>query len=216
MATGTGVDEDGDESSFFSLPSDTLAALDEFWRDQQEKNDEFPEEDWQLSQFWYSDETSEALVTECLAALGNNGGNIACLSSPSLVPHFFNRKETQNEKVKITLLEFDQRFQEKFKDLFVHYDYREPLNIPAELHNSFDLIVADPPFLAEECLVKVAQTIRVLSRDKDTKLIICTGSILQDLANRLLKVNITNFKPQHRNNLANDFSSFTNYLPSTF
>lgn len=48
MATGTGVDEDGDESSFFSLPSDTLAALDEFWRDQQEKNDEFPEEDWQV------------------------------------------------------------------------------------------------------------------------------------------------------------------------
>ena len=48
MATGTGLDEDGDDSSFFTLPTDTLAALDEFWRDQQEKINGFPDEDWQV------------------------------------------------------------------------------------------------------------------------------------------------------------------------
>lgn len=64
--------------------------------------------------------------------------------------------------------------------MFVHYDYKSPLNVPEELKNSFDFIIADPPFISEECLVKIAQTIRLLSKNT-SKLIICTGSVVQEL-----------------------------------
>jgi 16S rRNA G966 N2-methylase RsmD len=55
---------------------------------------------------------------------------------------------------------------------FVFYDYNEPLKLPADLKNSFDLVVLDPPFLSEECLCKMAMTARYLMKDK---VLLCTG-----------------------------------------
>ncbi len=74
------------------------------------------------------------------------------------------------------LLEYDRRF-EIYGENFVFYDYKEPLSFPPErLHgNSFDFVAADPPFLSEECLQKVAQTIHYLTKDK---VLICTGQRL--------------------------------------
>merc|ERR1719516_853505 len=40
-------------------------------------------EDWQLSQFWYTESTALALAREALAAAGD-GGRIACVSCPTL------------------------------------------------------------------------------------------------------------------------------------
>lgn len=58
----------------------------------------------------------------------------------------------------------------------MHYDYRFPLKLPATLEEgSFDLVVADPPFLSKECLSKTAQTIKYLTKDK---VILCTGIII--------------------------------------
>jgi hypothetical protein len=37
-----------------------------------------------------------------------------------------------------------------------------------------DLVIADPPFLSEECLSKAAETMRLLSRAG--KLVLCTGA----------------------------------------
>lgn len=71
----------------------------------------------------------------------------------------------------VKLLEYDRRF-EKYDDDFVFYDYNEPLELPAELQTMFDLVVADPPFLSEECLIKTAETIKFLSKDK---VLLCTG-----------------------------------------
>ena len=79
------------------------------------------------------------------------------------------------------LLEYDKRF-EVYGDSFCYYDYNKPLNLPEKLvENSFGLVVADPPFLSEECLRKTAQTVKYLASDK---IILCTG--IKDKGNIML------------------------------
>ncbi|ROT73865.1 hypothetical protein C7M84_007669, partial [Penaeus vannamei] len=76
------------------LSAGTMAALMEFFKEEEERKDklrqieegEIPdtfEEDWNMSQFWYAEETSNSLAQECLRLAGNNG-TIACVSSPTL------------------------------------------------------------------------------------------------------------------------------------
>ena len=56
---------------------------------------------------------------------------------------------------------------------FIFYDYNDPLSLPETLkEHSFDLVMADPPFLNEECLAKTSETIKYLTKDK---IILCTG-----------------------------------------
>ena len=62
----------------------------------------------------------------------------------------------------------------RFGEDFVFYDYNKPLDLPSDLHRSFDLVVADPPFLSEECLLKTSQTVRLLAKEK---VMLCTGGI---------------------------------------
>jgi len=71
----------------------------------------------------------------------------------------------------IVCLEFDRRFS-CFEDNFIFYDYNEPVALPDELKESFDLVVVDPPFLSEECLQKTAQTVHYLTTKK---ILLCTG-----------------------------------------
>ena len=71
-------------------------------------------------------------------------------------------------------LEFDTRFK-CYGDDFLFYDYNQPLELPLDWKQSFDVIVVDPPFLAEECLTKTAQTVKFLAKDK---IILCTGMLL--------------------------------------
>ncbi len=74
------------------------------------------------------------------------------------------------------LLEYDTRFQ-MYGENFVCYDYKEPLKLPDGLKEaSFDVVVADPPFLSEECLSKMALTVKFLARDK---VILCTGECVR-------------------------------------
>lgn len=84
-------------------------------------------------------------------------------------------------RVDVRLLEYDGRFEAKYKERFVHYDYKQPHAVSDELRGSFDCVIADPPFLADECLVKVAQTIKILSRTPSAKIILCTGLVMQEL-----------------------------------
>ena len=79
------------------LSGDVLSALQEFYKEQgvcKEKQRQAEElasdpdqvmwdEDWQLSQFWYDDNTTNALAEECFRMAGP-GGNIACVSAPML------------------------------------------------------------------------------------------------------------------------------------
>jgi hypothetical protein len=52
-----------------------------------------------MSQFWYSDETSKTIVDECIAALDGKQAKIACISCPSLVPHFLQSKVYNIQKI---------------------------------------------------------------------------------------------------------------------
>ena len=53
------------------------------------------------------------------------------------------------------LLEFDEKY--SCRGDFSRYDYNSPTDVEAALCGAFDVVVADPPYLAEECLVKTAE-----------------------------------------------------------
>ena len=86
------------------LSAETFSALQEFYKEQEHKEDILTElqnsenssqtienisEDWQLSQFWYDEVTSYDLAKEVLrlateSADNSNVGSIACVSCPTL------------------------------------------------------------------------------------------------------------------------------------
>lgn len=101
---------------------------------------------------------------------------------------------------------------ESFGNDFQFYDYNKALeeNYLSEYARSFDLIIVDPPFLSEECLEKTSVIVKRLVKDGGL-IILNTGSIQRDLAAKYLNLKETAYKPQHKNNLANEFSSFANF-----
>nr|CAI5858004.1 unnamed protein product [Callosobruchus analis] len=197
------------------LAAETFAALQEFYLEQEKRNkrlangsltdgeDVTIDENWQLSQFWYDDDTIEFLVNVALRSVGPEA-KIALISCPTL---YKKMRQKADEKCEITLFEYDKRFAVYGSD-FMFYDYNSPLSIPREKSGYYDLVIADPPFLSEECLTKTAVSIRFLTKDK---IILCTGAIMADLAKRLLDLEKTTFEPKHRNNLANEFWCYSNF-----
>ncbi|XP_049941143.1 EEF1A lysine methyltransferase 1 [Schistocerca serialis cubense] len=195
------------------LSAHALAALQEFYTEQAVKEAEVQDvlrtnkveelkldENWQLSQFWYDDETTSILAGAAVKAAGESG-KIALISCPTLFPMI---KKTHRSVVK--LFEYDRRFA-LYGDDYIFYDYKSPLQIPESFQHYFDVIVADPPFLSDECLSKTCETVKFLTR---SKIILCTGAVMENLASRLLDVRKSYFQPKHKNNLANEFSCFTN------
>lgn len=183
---------DDDDDGVLSLSADTFAALQEFYDEQEARENEkraVPTactdddgeisidsfgEDWQLSQFWYDDKTADLLARECLRQLPDQG-SVACISCPTV--YFALRRhlmKTGDSVGSVKLFEFDKRFSRVGKD-FVFFDYKVPLDIPRELRERFDLVFADPPFLSEECLTKTAVTIKFLAKGK---IVLCTGEPL--------------------------------------
>lgn len=75
--------------------------------------------------------------------------------------------------ISVTLFEYDERFA-VFGHDFVLYDYRSPLNIPRDKSSYYDIVLADPPFLSDECLTKTAVTVKYLTK-KD--MLLCTGRL---------------------------------------
>ncbi|CAG0901161.1 unnamed protein product, partial [Cyprideis torosa] len=109
------------------------------------------------------------------------------------------------------LLEFDKRFEHMVASghKFHFYDYLNP-SLPSNWSQSFEVVVADPPFLSEECLTKVSETVRFMAKDK---IILCTGLVMKELAKDLMSLDVLpSFTPQHQRNLGNDFACFTNFL----
>ncbi|XP_057338840.1 EEF1A lysine methyltransferase 1 [Microplitis mediator] len=200
------------------LSESTMAALQEFYAERQQREEQISktiidgdnetsdnnvfDEDWQLSQFWYDDETVNTITTAALS-ITNNDGKIALISCPTLYRAL--KKDAGNRTIKI--FEYDQRFSVYGSD-FIPYDYNFPLHVPEEMSSDFDLVIADPPFLSEECLTKTTETIKFLSKKN---IVLCTGALMADLAEKLLNVKKCDFQPHHKNNLANEFSCFANF-----
>ncbi|KAK2588044.1 hypothetical protein KPH14_004113 [Odynerus spinipes] len=204
---------ESDDNPMLSLT--TMVALQEFLKEKEEKEKQLSrvfesdqvlevsfDEDWQLSQFWYDENTTNMIAKGAINSTPADG-KIALISCPTLYPQL---KKSCGER-QVALLEYDSRFK-VFEPDFVPYDYNFPLNVPRDLHNTFDLVIADPPFLSNECLTKTASTVNFLTKNK---IVLCTGAIMMDLVERLLNAKKCNFIPRHKNNLANEFYCYSNF-----
>lgn len=203
-----------DDEELMLHPS-TMAALADFLREREDRERELKcstehdavlkvsfEEDWQLSQFWYDEQTTDLLVKGALNSTQPDG-RIALISCPTL---YGKLKQNCGER-QVTLFEYDDRFKIYGSD-FVPYNYKYPLDLPRGMSGRFDLVIADPPFLSEECLTKTALTIKFLSK---RDIVLCTGAVMAELAGRLLDVKVCDFIPRHKNNLANEFHCYSNF-----
>ncbi|KDP21921.1 hypothetical protein JCGZ_03059 [Jatropha curcas] len=220
------LNEDNDDDPPM-LSSYALAALTEFLEEQNQFDvDERSEdtvggetgeqvalvaEDWRLSQFWYDPLTAETVAKEVIALLTNGTNSncrAACIACPTLYAYI--KKIEPNASVQ--LLEYDKRFEQYGSD-FTFYDYNQPEDLPNELKQAFQVVVADPPYLSKECLEKVSQTISFLARPGKSHLLLLTGEVQKDRAAELLGLHPCGFRPQHSSKLGNEFRLFTNYDP---
>ncbi|KAG0308878.1 EEF1A lysine methyltransferase 1 [Dissophora globulifera] len=234
-----------DSDSDLELAPETLRALQQVMREQQEQHErleklrllaekrfdeaqeeavvdvesikkeitiDFFREDWQLSQFWYDDATSESLAREIL---DNTDGNsiVCCISSPTVYVKLMSMDPPNTNN--LFLLEYDSRF-DVYGRQYINYDYSKPREFPLsdELKESVDMIVVDPPFLSEECLTKTLQTVRHLLK-KGGKAVLCTGAVMLEIAKKD-GLGLTTFLPGHRNGLSNDFRCYVNYTSKQF
>jgi len=209
-----------DDDDLPQLSAETFSALSEFYKEQDEREKQQDEvrdliengediswkEDWQLSQFWYSDETANILAKAVMNSV-ENGGRIACISAPTLYRACLKLDNSKN--VGFDLFEYDKRFAAYGKK-FHFYDYKSPLDVNRDLRERFDLVFADPPFLSEECLTKTMVTVKFLAKEKG-KIVLCTGAVMASLANRLANLDVCKFEPVHENSLSNPFQCFANY-----
>lgn len=111
------------------------------------------------------------------------------------------------------LFEYDQRFSAYGED-FVHYDYKrgEEVDYLAEHHGRYKIIVADPPFLSEECISNMAAIIKRLQKSpNDTYIVFCSGVVVEKWLCSLLPLRKCKFQPQHDRNLGNEFATYANF-----
>lgn len=194
-------DEEDEPVALNSLSASTLAALRSVLAEQElaeqaaATTDPFSTENWGLSQFHY-DSLTASTVARAVAAFG---GRVACVSCPTL----FRELKDSHPDLACHLLEFDARYD--CRGDFTLYDYNAPLEVPAELHGAFDCVVADPPYLSEECLSKTAQTVRLLLATPASHRVLLTGAVMRKVALRELGVRPVVFRPQHISKLANEF-----------
>ncbi|KAG7147556.1 Protein-lysine N-methyltransferase EFM5 like protein [Verticillium longisporum] len=188
------------------------------------------EEDWNKSQFWYSDETALAYA-------------VAVVSAPSVfiaLRNLLGQYGPEQPKPKIVLLEHDDRFR-MFPE-FIWYDFAHPFKLPADLKGAVTRIVCDPPFLNEDCQTKAAMTVRWLASPRVTttgrvivstgepamtvrwlaspqvtttgRVIVSTGERMRDLIAKVYRsfgVKLTTFEPKHARGLSNEFCCYASY-----
>ena len=165
------------------LSPETLAALMEFYDEKnktkiEEDGFEKIDEDWELSQFWYTKETADNIILLIgKYAKKHKKENIALLCAPSLYRAFFRNKE-ELDGLNVSLFEYDKRFS-IFGESFNFYDLNKPLEIDSKHHKKYDIIVADPPFLNKETVQKVAESMKLISNEGSMKIFI-TGLQVQD------------------------------------
>ncbi|KAI8834875.1 putative N6-adenine methyltransferase-domain-containing protein [Chytridium lagenaria] len=223
-----------DDDDVPQLSADTLAILQSFLTEKQEVEEKFEKlrsavhieadaaaerakqeldvkdfgEDWQLSPI-----LANKLAKEALDATAD-GGSIACVSSPSVFIKLM-KMDLKSRNINAYVLEFDRRF-EVYGSHFLFFDFNQP---PSHLsHESFfDTLVVDPPFLSDECWTKTSEAVRWLAKSvgegmewkTKSKIIVCTGMVMEKKIEAELGCKVTAFKPRHRGErLRNDFGCF--------
>lgn len=115
---------------------------------------------------------------------------------------------------RIYLFEYDTRFERLVpsSDLFVAYDYNTPLKFPPELRGKIDCVLADPPFLSDECLTRTAMTVRALLKKASSRTMVCTGGKMEELVPKVFPgVKRKGWDPRHKGGLANAFACFMDW-----
>ncbi|XP_021721277.1 EEF1A lysine methyltransferase 1-like [Chenopodium quinoa] len=172
-------------------------------------------EDWRLSQFWYSPQTAITVASEVFSLFSQLNSedpdvlpSVACISCPTLFIYLKRLYPTMS----VQLLEYDTRFEQYGND-FTFYDYNLPEDLPQTMKHAYQIIVADPPYLSEECLKKVALTIPFLAKPEKNFLLLLTGEVQRDRASKFLGLHPCGFRPEHSSKLGNEFRVYTNYNP---
>ena len=114
----------------------------------------------------------------------------------------------------IYLFEYDSRFARltPLQDTFVNYDYNAPLRYPSALRGKVDRVLADPPFLSDECLTRTAMTVRSLVKKEGAKTMVCTGQKMEELVPKLFPgTQKVEFEPKHKGGLANAFGCYMDW-----
>lgn len=164
----------------------------------------------QLSQFWYDEETKNTLSTLCRRIVEEEKWDlsttrIGLLSCPSAYAGI------RSVGAETYIFEYDQRFS-NYGASFVHYDYNEALKdgVLDEYRGFFDIIIADPPFLAEECIEKMGSIVRKFGKER-AKVVLCSGIVVRDWAKQHMNLELCKWEPKHQRNLGNQFASYANF-----
>ncbi|GMM42157.1 protein-lysine N-methyltransferase [Hanseniaspora uvarum] len=200
----------------------------EMTKEKREKGMDLFKEDWQLSQFWYSNSTAETLARVLLEG-ADKDTHIAVVSAPSVYAAI---KKIELEEVlpteHIYLFEYDKRFEVMAgKEHFVFYDFADPENFRDDIKGTIDRLLIDPPFLNENCQTKSSITAHaLLKHDLNSKsklqltehnvekhrLISCTGERMKDIMKKVYNgIKITDFLPEHANGLSNEFKCYADF-----
>ncbi|RLN46524.1 hypothetical protein BBJ28_00013853 [Nothophytophthora sp. Chile5] len=233
------------------LSADTLAALQAHLQAQQAEEDPAVSEDFRLSQLyaptWYDDRTGRALAQE--AVDHSKELKIAFVSTPAAYRDFLKIQEERSEGTtplngdNVFLFEFDRRFDEKYGEHFVFYDYNTPTELPARFHHFFDYVLVDPPYLvrcgasplelwrrytvwlcaqpvaccAFDCLVPQNPT----CMGKFAETMRWLAKDVEAVPGQKEKIRnpctfITDFRPTFESKLSNQFLTYTNYRSERF
>ncbi|KAI8811213.1 putative N6-adenine methyltransferase-domain-containing protein, partial [Cladochytrium replicatum] len=120
--------------------------------------------DFPGSHSWSDEDTAQKLTRQAVANTPE-GGCIACISSPTA---FVELKRINSKNVNYVVFEYDRRFEVFGSQFFFNYcNHPEKFDTPdgsrpQDWAGRFNYIIADPPFRAEDCFKKTAQTIRLL------------------------------------------------------
>jgi len=159
----------------------------------------------ELNQYWYSQPTIEVIVKEVLE---NGSNSTAFISTPSL---YFSLPVDARQGCKV--LDLDDQWASD--DGFVLFDFNRWEEIPENLHNSFDMVVIDPPFITRDVWEKYAQAAKSLLKKTENgdiagKIILTTIQENKEMMYELLKVEPKEFLPSIPN-LVYQYSLYTNY-----
>ena len=235
---------DSDEE--ITLSAHALAALQEYKQEEQERAEKFQklseiaekraadqkkeasihdfQEDWQLSQFWYLDETANTLAKALLEG-ADSETVIVIASAPSVYAAITKMPAEEVPTKHIYLLEYDKRFEVLAeKGHYFFYDYMTPDDIPEVLMHKCHRLLIDPPFLEEECQLNSAKAAHnMLIKDKTEtddkgnlryRLISCTGERMAPVVQKAYPgVQMTDFYPQH-SRLQNEFRCYASFESS--
>jgi len=181
-------------------------------------------EDFKMSQFWYTDEAAELIAKEAAREATKHFKQIfkelkasqekpmiACVSCPSVFRAILKLKLS----VECVLFEFDKRF-EMYGKQFAFYDFNSPASVDKAFTHSFDYIIADPPYLNEECMSKTGETMALLCRTDQTPMLLNTGAILRELVFAELGLRECVWFPTHSKHIQNEFRSYCNYASDAF